>query len=146
MFFILCSHTFSICCLKTNAYGFGLARFFKKTACSFHFRVPPFTNSCAIPPSGFSDDHGREVIQHGLLIFGWENNGIEAVSAAAQLPVNATLQMRFALWFGAERKYGNTARAHNSDKWPKAEKRRAVTQSMGRRRSEASHFNLWRGI
>ena len=29
-----------------------------------------------------------------LYIFGRENNGIEAVSAAAQFPVNATLQMR----------------------------------------------------
>ena len=74
-----------------------MARFFKKTACSFHFRVPPFRNSCVIPPGGFSDDHGCEVIQHGPLIFGQENNRIEAVSAVAQLPVNATLQMRFAL-------------------------------------------------
>ena len=146
MFFIPCSHIFSICCLKINAYGFWLACFFKKTACSFHFRVPPFHNGFVIPPGSFSDDHSCEVIQHGPLIFGRENNGIEAVSAAAQLLVNATLQMTFALWFGAERKYGNTARAHNSDKFTKAEKRRAVTQSMGGRRSEASHFNLWRGI
>ena len=77
--------------------GFGWNTFFKKTACSFHFRVPPFLNSFVIPPCSFSDDHGREVIQHGLLTFGRENNGIQAVSAAAQLPVNATLKMRFAL-------------------------------------------------
>ena len=74
-----------------------MACFFTKTACSFHFRVPPFRNGFVIPPGSFSDDHGREVIQHGPLIFGRENNGIEAVSAAVQLPVNATLQMRFAL-------------------------------------------------
>ena len=36
---------------------------------------------------GFS--HGREVIQHGPLLFGRENNGIEAVSAAEQFSVNA---------------------------------------------------------
>ena len=71
-----------------------MACLLKKTACSFHFRVPPFCNSFIIPPGGFSDDHGREVLQHGPLIFGRENNGIEAVSAAAQFPVNATLQMR----------------------------------------------------
>ena len=76
---------------------FGWHAFFKKPSCSFHFRVPPFLNSFVIPPGGFSDDHGREVIQHGPLIFGRENNGIEAVSTAVQLPVNATLQMRFAL-------------------------------------------------
>ena len=63
--------------------------FFKKPGCSFHFRVPPFRNSFVIPPGGFSDDHGREVIQHGQLISGRENNGIEAVSAAAQFSVNA---------------------------------------------------------
>ena len=54
-----------------------MARFLKKTACSFHFRVPPFRNSFVIPPGGFSDDHGREVLQYGPLIFGLENNGIE---------------------------------------------------------------------
>ena len=98
MYLINCHHhIFSICCLKTNAYGFWLACFFKKTACSFHFRVPPFHNGFVIPPGSFSDDHGCEVIQHGPLIFGRENNGIEAASAAAQLPVNATLQMTFAL-------------------------------------------------
>ena len=74
-----------------------MACFFTKTACSFHLRVPPFRNGFVIPPGSFSDDRGREVIQHGPLIFGRENNGIEAVSAAVQLPVNATLQMRFAL-------------------------------------------------
>ena len=76
---------------------FGWHAFFKKPSCSFHSRVPPFLNRFVIPPGGFSDDHGREVIQHRPLIFGRENNGIEAVSAAVQLPVNATLQMRFAL-------------------------------------------------
>ena len=68
---------------------FGWHAFFKKPACSFHFRVPPFRNSFVIPPGGFSDVHGREVLQHGPLIFGRENNGIEAVSAAAQFSVNA---------------------------------------------------------
>ena len=58
---------------------FGWHAFSKKPACSFHFRVPPFLNSLVIPMDGFSDDHGREVIQHGPLIFGRENNGIEAV-------------------------------------------------------------------
>ena len=67
---------------------FGWHAFFKKPACSFHFRVPPFRNSFVIPPGGFSDNHGHEVIQHGPLIFGRENNGIEAVSAAAQFSVN----------------------------------------------------------
>ena len=65
---------------------FGWHAFFKP-ACSFHFRVPPFRNSFVIPPGSFS--HGHEVIQHGQLIFGRENNGIEAVSAAAQFSVNA---------------------------------------------------------
>ena len=69
-----------------------MARFLKKTACSFHFRVPPFRNSFVIQPGGFSDDHGREGLQHGPLIFGRENNGIEAISAAAQFPVNATIK------------------------------------------------------
>ena len=58
---------------------FGWHAFFKKPSCSFHFRVPPFLNSFVIPPGDFSDDHGREVIQHGPLIFGRENNGIETV-------------------------------------------------------------------
>ena len=62
---------------------FGWHAFFKKPACSFHFRVPPFRNSFVIPPGGFSDNHGHEVIQHGPLLFGRENNGIKAVSAAA---------------------------------------------------------------
>ena len=53
--------------------------FFKKPSCSFHSRVPPFLNRFVIPPGGFSDDHGREVIQHRPLIFGRENNGIETV-------------------------------------------------------------------
>ena len=69
---------------------FGWHAFLKKPACSFHFRVPPFRNSFVIPLGGFSDNHGHEVIQHGPLIFGRENNEIEAVSAAAQLfSVNA---------------------------------------------------------
>ena len=68
---------------------FGWHAFLKKPACSFHFRVPPFRNSFVIPLGGFSDNHGHEVIQHGPLIFGRENNGIEAVSAAAQFSVNA---------------------------------------------------------
>ena len=58
-------------------------------ACSFHFRVPPFRNSFVIPQGDFSDDHGRKVTQHGPLIIGRENNGIEAVSTAAQFSVNA---------------------------------------------------------
>ena len=58
---------------------FGWHAFFKKPSCSFHFRVPPFLNSFVIPPGGFSDDHGREVIQRGPLTFGRENNGIETV-------------------------------------------------------------------
>ena len=68
---------------------FGWHAFLKKPACSFHFRVPPFRNSFVIPPGGFSDNHGHEVIQHGPLIFGRESSGIEAVSAAAQFLVNA---------------------------------------------------------
>ena len=76
VFFIPCSHIFSIYCLNMD---FGWHAFFKKPSCSFHFRVPPFLNSFVIPPGGFSDDHGREVIQHGPLTFGRENNGIETV-------------------------------------------------------------------
>ena len=86
VFFIPCSHIFSIYCLNRD---FCWHAFFKKPACSFHFRVPPFRNSFVIPPAGFSDDHGREVVQHGQLIFGRENNGIEAVSAAAEFSVNS---------------------------------------------------------
>ena len=68
---------------------FGWHAFFKKPACSFHFRVPPFRNSFVIPQGGFSDDHGRKVIQHGPLIIGRENKRIKAVSTAPQFLVNA---------------------------------------------------------
>ena len=73
---IPCSHIFSIYCLNMNL---SWHTFFKKRTCSSHFRVPPFLNRFVIPPGGFSDNHGREVIQHRPLIFGQENNGIETV-------------------------------------------------------------------
>ena len=52
-------HILSIYCLNMD---FGWHAFSKKPSCSFHFRVPPFLDSFVIPPGGFSDHHGREVI------------------------------------------------------------------------------------